>query len=75
MSPEVAGASASYELVLAGPGGPAGGSGSGGRILGSREFARYYRQRPRLGDARESVQRASVLAQYRKLSIPLLVGI
>lgn len=66
-----AGPSASYELVLAGGGGT-GGAG-GGKILGSREFARYYRQRHRPGDARESVQAAQVQAQYRRLAVPLLV--
>jgi pre-60S factor REI1 len=51
-----------------------GGGGGGGKIIGSREFARYYRQRPRLGDGRASVQAATVLAQYRRLSVPLLVS-
>ncbi len=37
-----AGPSASYELVLAGGGGGHGGVGT--KIIGSREFARYYRQ-------------------------------
>ncbi|KAI3426265.1 hypothetical protein D9Q98_008640 [Chlorella vulgaris] len=64
-----AGPSAAYELVLAN-----GGGGGGGKIIGSREFARYYRQRPRLGDGRASVQAATVLAQYRRLSVPLLEG-
>ncbi|GAB4817284.1 hypothetical protein N2152v2_004330 [Parachlorella kessleri] len=73
VSPEDAGgASATYELVLAGPGAGADGPGGGTRILGSREFARYYRQRPRLSDGRQSVQRATVLAEYRRLAIPLL---
>ncbi|KAL4857721.1 Cytoplasmic 60S subunit biogenesis factor REI1 1 [Chlorella vulgaris] len=63
-----AGPSAAYELVLAN------GGGGGGKIIGSREFARYYRQRPRLGDGRASVQAATVLAQYRRLSVPLLEG-
>lgn len=40
----------------------------------SREFHRYYKQRPRLGDGRESVQRAAVVAQYRRLAVPLLVS-
>lgn len=72
LSTAEAGPSAAYELVLAGSGGP-GGSGGGGKILGSREFARYYRQRPRLGDTRTSVQAAMVQAQYRRLAVPLLV--
>jgi pre-60S factor REI1 len=74
VSPEEAGPSASYELVLAGDGSGGGSSGGGGKILGSREFARYYRQRPRLGDGRESVQAAMVQAQYRRLAVPLLVS-
>jgi pre-60S factor REI1 len=59
---------------VVGGGGGSGGGGGGGKILGSREFARYYRQRPRLGDARASVQAATVQAQYRRLAVPLLVG-
>ncbi|KAI7838285.1 hypothetical protein COHA_007855 [Chlorella ohadii] len=67
-----AGPSASYELVLAGGGGGHGGVGT--KIIGSREFARYYRQRPRLEDSRASVQAAMVQAQYRRLAVPLLEG-
>lgn len=74
ISPQDAGASAGYELVLAGDESAGGPGAKPARILGSREFARYYRQRPRLEDSRDSVQRASVLAQYRRLSIPLLAG-
>ena len=69
LSEAEAGPAAAYELVLAGGGGGRG----GGKILGSREFARYYRQRLRLGDLRASVQAAVVQAQYRKLAVPLLV--
>ena len=43
LSEAEAGPSASYELVLAGSGG-GGSGGGGGKIIGSREFARYYRQ-------------------------------
>ena len=53
-----------YELALAKERG-------GVKILGSREFARYYKQRHRFGDQRGSAA-ARVLAQYRKLSVPLL---
>ncbi|KAL4438232.1 hypothetical protein ABPG77_010593 [Micractinium sp. CCAP 211/92] len=68
LSSAEAGPSATYELVLAGSGG------GGTRVLGSREFARYYRQRPRLTDGRASVQAAQVQAQYRRLAVPLLEG-
>jgi pre-60S factor REI1 len=44
----------------------------GVRVLGSREFARYYKQRHKAGDSRESTAAARVLAQYRKLSVPLI---
>lgn len=72
LSEAEAGPSASYELVLAGGSGGHGGVGT--KIIGSREFARYYRQRPRLGDNRASVQAAMVQAQYRRLAVPLLEG-
>ena len=49
-----------YELAI-----PADeGSGSKGKVLGSREFARFYRQRPRLDDTRHSVAVNKVLARY-----------
>ena len=44
----------------------------GVKILGSREFARYYKQKHRGGDQRESAVAAAVVAQYRKLAVPLL---
>lgn len=44
----------------------------GVKVLGSREFARYYKQRHRFGDQRESAAKARVVAQYRKLHVPLL---
>ncbi|PRW45252.1 zinc finger protein [Chlorella sorokiniana] len=72
LSEAEAGPSASYELVLAGGSGGHGGVGT--KIIGSREFARYYRQRPRLEDNRASVQAAMVQAQYRRLAVPLLEG-
>lgn len=46
-----------YELVLPSEGG------SGSKILGTREFARYYKQRPRLEDGRSSVQVNTMLAR------------
>lgn len=54
-----------YELALATDRG-------GIRMLGSREFARYYRQRHRVGDLRESTAAARVVANYRRLAVPLL---
>lgn len=66
-----AGAAATYELALPG-GGAHGGGGGNGRVLGSREFARYYRQRHRAGDTRSSALAAAVVAAYRRLAVPLL---
>lgn len=54
-----------YELALATDRG-------GIKMLGSREFARYYRQRHRAGDLRESTAAARVVANYRRLAVPLL---
>lgn len=45
-----------YELAV-------GGGGGSGRVLGSRQLARYYRQSYRPSDSRRSVAVASVLAQ------------
>ena len=39
-------------------------SGAKGKVLGSREFARFYKQRPRLDDTRHSVAVNKVLARY-----------
>jgi pre-60S factor REI1 len=39
------------------------------KFLGSREFARYYRQRPRLDDGRDSVSANRILSKYRALGI------
>lgn len=47
-------------------------AGGGVRMLGAREFSRYYRQRHRTGDQRESAIAARVVSQYRKLAVPLL---
>lgn len=50
-------------------------SGGGTRYLGTREFARYYRQRHRQGDRRVALTKAAaVLAQYRKLAVPLITA-
>eukprot|EP00887_Chlorella_sp_A99_P007547 scaffold28.g7547.t1 len=62
------GAAAGYELVLPSPSGAPG----GGKILGAREFARYYRQRHRGGGEPAGGAAARVLAQYRRLAVPLL---
>ena len=62
---EAAEATGGYELALA--------TGRGGvKMLGSREFARYYKQRHKGGDHRESTVASRVVAQYKKLSVPLL---
>ncbi len=47
-----------YELVVGGDG-----YGGGGRVLGHRQFARYYRQKYRAGDPRHSIAINRVLAQ------------
>eukprot|EP00873_Tetraselmis_striata_P002453 jgi/Tetstr1/422717/TSEL_013514.t1 len=57
-----------YELVVGGDGG--GGGGGGRKVLGSREFAQFYRQRHRPADGRASVAAAAVAAQYRALGAP-----
>ncbi|KAG2489019.1 hypothetical protein HYH03_012457 [Edaphochlamys debaryana] len=59
------GAVAGYELVV----GDAGGGG-GGRVLGHRDFARFYRQRPKPEDERRSVVVNTMLAKYRLLGAP-----
>lgn len=55
-----------YELML-----PAGPDGQGAKILGTREFARYYRQKHRPEDTRQSVVVNTVLCKYRALGIAL----
>jgi pre-60S factor REI1 len=62
---DAAAAGGGYELALPGNKG-------GVKVLGSREFARYYRQKHRAGDNRGSTAAARVVAQYRKLAVPLL---
>ncbi|KAK9828841.1 hypothetical protein WJX72_002352 [[Myrmecia] bisecta] len=54
-----------FELVL--PGAEPG----QGKILGSREFARYYRQRHRPAETRQSVAINKVLSKYRLLGVAL----
>ena len=50
--------SAGYELAL-----PAS-SNSAGKVLGSRDFVRFYKQKHRPNDTRESVQANAVVARY-----------
>jgi pre-60S factor REI1 len=55
-----------YELIISGTEG-------GGKIIGNREFARYYKQRHKGTDGRASAIAAKRMrAQYSKLSVPLL---
>jgi pre-60S factor REI1 len=57
---------AGYELVVGGDSS----SGSGTtKVLGSRDLARYYKQRPKPEDTRQSVVINTVLAEYRSLGI------
>lgn len=61
------GAAGGWELAI-----PAQSSGSGGggtKILGSRELARYYKQRPKPLDTRKSVIVNTIIAQYRSLGL------
>lgn len=58
------GAAGGWELAV-----PSQGSGSGGKILGSRELARYYKQRPKPVDGRKSVIVNTIIAQYRSLGL------
>jgi len=58
-------AAGGFELSVAAPGG-------GVRMLGAREFFRYYKQRHRAGDQRASMVAARVVSRYRQLSVPLL---
>lgn len=56
-----------YELIISGT------EGGGGKIIGNREFARYYKQRHKGTDGRASAIAAKRMrAQYSKLSVPLL---
>jgi pre-60S factor REI1 len=57
------GTAGGWELAL-----PSQGS-SGRKVLGSREFARYYRQRPKPQDNRRSVVVNTIIAQYRSMGL------
>ncbi len=59
-------ASGGYELVLGG--GDDGGSSTAVKVIGSREFARYYRQRPK-PLPRADVEVNALVARYRSLGI------
>lgn len=48
---------------------PSKGPGAGSKVLGSREFARYYRQRPKPQDTRQSVIVNTIIAQYKSLGL------
>mmetsp|Transcript_14553 Transcript_14553/g.31692 ORF Transcript_14553/g.31692 Transcript_14553/m.31692 type:complete len:491 (+) Transcript_14553:70-1542(+) len=52
-----------YELMIPGTGS------SGGKVLGSREFAVYYRQQHKPAEERQSVVINTMLAKYRALGI------
>ncbi|KAL6746598.1 hypothetical protein V8C86DRAFT_1839150 [Haematococcus lacustris] len=58
--------SSGYELLIPGAAG-----GAGGKVIGSREFARYYKQRHKHGDDRQIVTVNTMLAKYRALGISL----
>lgn len=57
------GAAGGLELALPGQGS------SGGKVLGSRELARYYKQRPKPQDNRRSVVVNTIIAQYRSMGL------
>lgn len=57
--------SSGWELTVAN-GGP---GTTGAKALGSRELAKYYRQRPKPADDRQSVAVNSIVAQYRSLGV------
>ena len=52
--------------MVPGPGG------AGSRALGSRDLARYYRQRHRPADERGSVVANALIAKYRALGVATL---
>lgn len=57
-------AAAGYELAIPSKGTV--------KILGSREFARYYKQKHRTGDIRASKAAALVVSKYNQLTVPIL---
>jgi pre-60S factor REI1 len=58
-------AAAGYELAIPSKDGP------GVKILGSREFARYYKQRHKPADNRASTAAALVVNKYNQLTVPI----
>jgi pre-60S factor REI1 len=64
-------AAAGYELAIPSQNNK-GGENGGVKILGSREFARYYKQRHRAGDFRASTAAALVVSKYNQLTVPIL---
>jgi pre-60S factor REI1 len=63
------GSAAGWELAV-----PAseGGAAAAAKVLGSREMAKYYRQKPKPLDMRRSVAANMVVAQYRALGVETL---
>lgn len=59
-----AAAAGGWELAI-----PSSSTGSGSKVLGSRELARYYRQRPKPQDNRRSVVVNTIIAQYRSMGL------
>eukprot|EP00897_Mesotaenium_endlicherianum_P003897 jgi/Mesen1/3535/ME000198S02737 len=55
------------ELVIKG-GGASGGT-QGGKILGARELARYYKQKPRPSEDRSGVMKNAIIARYRSMGL------
>jgi pre-60S factor REI1 len=66
ISSGAAAAAGGWELAI--PGGGQG-SGSSGKVLGSRDLARYYKQRPKPQETRRSVIVNTIIAQYRALGL------
>jgi pre-60S factor REI1 len=60
---------AGWELAV--PAGD-GSAAAAGKVLGSREMAKYYRQKPKPLDMRRSVAANLVVAQYRSLGVETL---
>jgi pre-60S factor REI1 len=63
------GSAAGWELAV--PAGE-GGAAAAAKVLGSREMAKYYRQKPKPLDMRRSVAANMVVAQYRALGVETL---
>lgn len=70
ISSSSAAVSAGWELAV--PAGEGSAAAAAGKVLGSREMAKYYRQKPKPIDARRSVAAGLVVAQYRALGVETL---